>query len=150
MEQDEIQDVEGRCLPCVGACAALERHFTTEKWQCITCAQDFSYSCPFTSSFGLEGAGSNKLSMYPFVTRPVNPSRGLVICRSGPGECKRLGLEWWCVVSIAYPFGCVWLELEKASSASDPVNASDSRFQWTWTVRFQMPDARLSDKMLGL
>ena len=31
VEQDEIQDVEGRCLPCVCACAALERHFTTEK-----------------------------------------------------------------------------------------------------------------------
>lgn len=86
MEQDEIQDVEGRCLPCVGACAALEL-----KSDSALPVRSISPTLARLRA-ALEGAGSNKLSMYPFVTRPVNPSRGLV-CRSGPGECKRLGLE---------------------------------------------------------
>ena len=41
----------------------------------------------------LEGAGSNKLSMYPFVTRPVNPPRGLSEY-ADPGEESVSTCDW--------------------------------------------------------
>ena len=41
----------------------------------------------------LEGAGSNKLSMYPFVTRPVNPPRGLSD-NVDPGEESVSTCDW--------------------------------------------------------
>ena len=77
-----------------------------------------------TSSFG-----RRRVQEAQHVSRPVNPPRGL-------GEYVDPGQE-----SVST---CDWsdggLELEEASGASD------SRFQWTWTVRFQMPHFR-RDKM---